>query len=204
MCALYVCSIIMSRTWGRKFSDDRLFNITGENETTVHTLVPAADMPNHGVGTFEARSSPDGTLVLKSFGHLRYGDHIMISYGKKCNAEFLANYGFVPFNNTKQACWDAVNVTGGKHKSNMTGETLRRLELEQQKNRTEWRERWRGHFARFYGNLQRAQHLAQYDRQGWHKTIANLTKGKNPVANFFFKPIVANEDVGSEAIKAAR
>jgi hypothetical protein len=46
---------------GRKFSDDMLFNITGENVTTIHTLVPAADMPNHGVSVYTDRQTDTRT-----------------------------------------------------------------------------------------------------------------------------------------------
>lgn len=51
----WACSIITSRTWGKKVEDAVLKNLTGQNFSNVHTLVPAADMPNHGVGTFTAR-----------------------------------------------------------------------------------------------------------------------------------------------------
>jgi hypothetical protein len=86
----------------------------------------------------------------------------MISYGRKCDAEFLANYGFVPFNNSKQKCWELANETALT--KNVTGEALHELLKQQQKNRTEWRGRWRGHFARFYMNLARAQVVCWHSR----------------------------------------
>lgn len=195
----WACSIIMSRTWGRKYSDDIMKNMTGENSSMIHTLVPAADMPNHGVGTFEARSAPDGTLVLKAFGNLSKGDHIMISYGKKCDAEFLANYGFVPFNNSLHACHDMWwNVSG----SNASGSELaerKAASLATKHNQSEWRERWRGHFARFYSNLVKAQYLAEKDRYSFADSIKNAT-GPNKVGAFFFAPIGSKDDDGLSAL----
>ena len=140
----WACSIIMSRTWGRKFVDPVLQNYTGENVTQVHTLVPAADMPNHGVGSFEARSAPDGTLVLKASGNLSAGEQIVISYGRKCDAEFLANYGFVPFNNTGQAChdvwWELGN--GGNMTDQDEIQRIKQVTIATKANQTAWRKRW--------------------------------------------------------------
>ncbi|EKX51249.1 hypothetical protein GUITHDRAFT_103166 [Guillardia theta CCMP2712] len=75
----WACSIIMSRTWGRKFKDDVLGKMTGENVSVVHTLVPAADMPNHKTGTHEASSTPDGSLLLKASANLSAGDQALFA-----------------------------------------------------------------------------------------------------------------------------
>lgn len=100
----WACSIIMSRTWGRKFVDSVLQKKTGTYNTSIQTLVPAADMPNHLPTSYQARTVANGALFLLAHQKLRAGDQIFISYGPKCNAEFLAHYGFVPFNNTDKAC----------------------------------------------------------------------------------------------------
>ena len=188
----WACSIIMSRTWGRKVRDDVLQNITGQNLTQVHTLVPAADMPNHGVGTFGAFTPKDGSLVLRAHGNLSAGDQILISYGHKCDAEFLANYGFVPANNSRQECharWWQVQA------DNMTAERLREEEGKMQQRlqkQVAWRGRWRGHFSRFYANLQTAQSLARSDPEKWIDKMRNLSAvsgGKGSIGNLFFKPV---------------
>lgn len=94
----------MSRTWGRFYHDEVISKRTGENRSMVHTLVPAADMPNHRTGAYEAGQAPDGSLLLKAHGNHKRGDQVHISYGKKCNAEFLANYGFIPGQNDHLPC----------------------------------------------------------------------------------------------------
>mmetsp|Transcript_73170 Transcript_73170/g.152804 ORF Transcript_73170/g.152804 Transcript_73170/m.152804 type:complete len:161 (+) Transcript_73170:2-484(+) len=149
-------------------------NKTGENTSQVHTLVPAADMPNHKTGTFEAVQAPDGSLVLKAKGNLKKGDQVFISYGKKCNGEFLANYGFVPENNDHLPC-----KTVWWNTSNATGKTLKGEGEATQQNVTAWRTRWRNHFARFYSQLSRAQTIAEKDKVRFAQGAYNLTAKGN-------------------------
>lgn len=79
-------SIILSRSWGRGIEDDDLRNSSSNatvatwgddsghknssnsNKTVknVHTLAPAADMPNHSNEGHQALKAPDGSLVLRA------------------------------------------------------------------------------------------------------------------------------------------
>ena len=90
----WAMSIILSRTWGRPFEDSVISNQTGRNQSNVHTLVPAADMPNHDSGARPAQfRSEDGkpVLVLQTNRRVGPGEQVLISYGSKCDLEFLVN-----------------------------------------------------------------------------------------------------------------
>ncbi len=80
---------------------------------------------------------------------------IVISYGRKCDAEFLAHYGFVPPNNSAVPCKPdspPSNATaaapGGGGGGNATdgADAL---------NISRWRADWRPRFARFLAALDR-------------------------------------------------
>jgi len=164
----WACSIIMSRTWGKKFQDAVLQKKTGNITTQVQTLVPAADMPNHLPTAFQARTLPSGTLFLVAHKNLTRGDQVYISYGPKCNAEFLAHYGFVPYNNTGVKCkhgfgfgnatfeGGSVLTDDGKNASITADERVR-----------EWRKKWRSHFAKFYTMLNRASKEQELQGGRW-------------------------------------
>jgi hypothetical protein len=90
----WAMSIILSRTWGRPFEDSVITNQTGRNQSNVHTLVPAADMPNHDSSARPAQFRNDGgkpQLVLHTIRHVGPGEQVLISYGNKCDLEFLVN-----------------------------------------------------------------------------------------------------------------
>ena len=70
----------------------------------VHTLVPGADMPNHLSAGYDAGQGPDGTIVLRANGDLQPGTQMYVSYGSKCDAEFMTTYGFIPSNNSHVSC----------------------------------------------------------------------------------------------------
>jgi hypothetical protein len=70
----------------------------------VHTLVPGADMPNHLSAGYDAGQGPDGTIVLRANGDLQPGTQMYVSYGSKCDAEFMTTYGFIPSNNSHVPC----------------------------------------------------------------------------------------------------
>lgn len=87
----------MSRTWGRKGrhvldQQEVAGNETAEG-THEHALTPAADLPNHVNSAGEAGRDPRGTLVLKTLENASAAQQLFISYGVKCDAEFLAHYG---------------------------------------------------------------------------------------------------------------
>jgi hypothetical protein len=92
----WAVSIILSRTWGRKgrhvVSAEKGAG-TRPTEGTQHALTPAADFPNHVNSAAEAGRDPRGTLVLKTLENASATQQLFISYGAKCDAEFLAHYG---------------------------------------------------------------------------------------------------------------
>ena len=90
----WAMSIILSRTWGRPFEDSILANHTGRNKSNIHTLVPAADMPNHDSLARPAQfrsENGNSLLVLQTNRRVRSGEQVLISYGSKCDLEFLVN-----------------------------------------------------------------------------------------------------------------
>lgn len=68
--------------------------LAGTNTSMAHTMGPGADMPNHNASAYEAMQDKAGSLVLIADRDVTPGDQIYISYGDKCNAEFLAHYGY--------------------------------------------------------------------------------------------------------------
>jgi len=76
----------------------------------MHALTPGADMPNHANSSLPMRQLPDDSVVLRASGRLRAGDPVTISYGSKCNAHFLVQYGFLPKHNGDMACHDEQTV----------------------------------------------------------------------------------------------
>lgn len=103
---VWAASIILSRSWGRGVKDDdhpALRNISdalgGGNEDknatnvmmrNVHTLAPAADMPNHCDEGHQAAKAPDGSLILRAATDIedggqvtalapRYGSHVLLT-----------------------------------------------------------------------------------------------------------------------------
>jgi len=164
----WACSIIMSRTWGKRFQDEVLRNKTGNLTTQVQTLVPAADMPNHLPEAFQARTLPSGSLFLIAHRNLTKGDQVYISYGPKCDAEFLAHYGFVPFNNTRVKCkhgfgFGNVTLEGGS----MLTDDGKNTSMSADERVREWRIKWRAHFAKFYKMLNRASKEQQLQGGRW-------------------------------------
>lgn len=91
-------SVVMSRSWGRDMLD------ASNKTTTVHTLGPAVDMPNHDPRAYTAGRRSDRGISLTSSENVEKGDQIFISYGPKCDAEFLAHYGFKPAGNSAVEC----------------------------------------------------------------------------------------------------
>jgi hypothetical protein len=91
----WAMSIILSRTWGRPFEDALMANHTGRNASTVHTLVPAADMPNHDAAARPAQFRRDAAgrpvLALQTNRPVGPAQQVYISYGPKCDIEFLIN-----------------------------------------------------------------------------------------------------------------
>lgn len=87
-------SIILSRSWGRGVEEDmenKRINATasmwGENAghgnsssnktvKNVHTLAPAADMPNHSNEGHQALKAPDGSLVLRAGVDVPEGEQV--------------------------------------------------------------------------------------------------------------------------------
>ncbi|EKX43186.1 hypothetical protein GUITHDRAFT_110913 [Guillardia theta CCMP2712] len=139
----WAISIIMSRTWGKTYFDSAL-GPRGRN-ITVHTLAPAADMPNHDSSGLEANRDPRGRMTLNAQKNLSVGEQFFISYGSKCDAEFLAHYGFVPFNNSHKRCKGRVYSEGdpnmGGHDSNVTA----------------WRKKWRKSLSLYHALVRKAR-----------------------------------------------
>jgi len=130
----WAVSLIMSRTWGRQITDPILNKKTGTNTSMAHTMGPGADMPNHNASAYEAMQDKAGSLVLIADRDVTPGDQIYISYGDKCNAEFLAHYGFIPSYASVKTC-----------KSNATLHTLGKENTTVSK----WRREWRNKFKTF-------------------------------------------------------
>eukprot|EP00802_Teleaulax_amphioxeia_P018522 Tamp_18716.p1 GENE.Tamp_18716~~Tamp_18716.p1 ORF type:complete len:374 (-),score=38.89 Tamp_18716:105-1226(-) len=98
---VWAVSIAMSRSWPGPYGEK---TGGGGDNTRVHTLVPGADLPNHRSDAYDAGQSADGTLVLRAAGDLPPSTQMYVSYGSKCDAEFLTAYGFIPPNNSHVPC----------------------------------------------------------------------------------------------------
>mmetsp|Transcript_18860 Transcript_18860/g.38367 ORF Transcript_18860/g.38367 Transcript_18860/m.38367 type:complete len:451 (+) Transcript_18860:130-1482(+) len=131
----WAVSLIMSRTWGRQIHDPILNKKTGTNTSMAHTLAPGADMPNHNASAYEAMQDKEGRLVLVADRNVTRGDQVYISYGAKCNAEFLAHYGFIPGYPSPRPC--KQNATHLKLSHDVGG------------NVSKWRQVWRRKFQTF-------------------------------------------------------
>mmetsp|Transcript_48511 Transcript_48511/g.75762 ORF Transcript_48511/g.75762 Transcript_48511/m.75762 type:complete len:358 (+) Transcript_48511:62-1135(+) len=103
----WASSLVLSRNWGRVM---RIPAKDGPPTTQVmQTMAPAADLPNHNTFGLSARfetgkSNTGATLRLDADRDYAAGDEVYISYGSKCNAEYLATYGFVPDHNSDVLC----------------------------------------------------------------------------------------------------
>eukprot|EP00287_Rhodomonas_sp_CCMP768_P003544 CAMPEP_0196735456 /NCGR_PEP_ID=MMETSP1091-20130531/13902_1 /TAXON_ID=302021 /ORGANISM="Rhodomonas sp., Strain CCMP768" /LENGTH=140 /DNA_ID=CAMNT_0042079103 /DNA_START=1 /DNA_END=419 /DNA_ORIENTATION=- len=83
-------------------------------------MAPAADMPNHNASAYEAMQDKSGRLVLLADRNVTNGEQIYISYGSKCNAEFLAHYGFIPSYPSVKACKSNATLRSSPKDSNVT------------------------------------------------------------------------------------
>ena len=72
-------------------------NVSGGElgEGDIYTLAPGADMPNHEPASLGHELTKDGAILLRESRRLRLGSPVTISYGNKCSAHMLAQYGFV-------------------------------------------------------------------------------------------------------------
>eukprot|EP00960_Hanusia_phi_P057030 763426-Hanusia_phi.AAC.3 len=169
----WAVSIIMSRTWGKTYFDAAL-GAHGKN-ITVHTLAPAADMPNHDSSGLEANRDPRGRMTLNAQKNLSKGDQFFISYGSKCDAEFLAHYGFVPFNNSHRRCKGRVYSEGDSH-----------MEAHDS-NVTSWRKKWRKSLSFYHALVRKARR-----------------EGKDALKDLLLSPRVKSLQTAAQKIVMAR
>jgi protein-histidine N-methyltransferase len=69
-------------------------------------MVPLADMLNHNVPrqtAWEFTNKVNG-FTITTLQNISEGDEIYDSYGRKCNTQLLANYGFALLNNDSNRC----------------------------------------------------------------------------------------------------
>ena len=135
---IWAVSLVLSRTWGHKAT-----SASGQNRMrkmrVVHALTPAADLPNHLPQAKEAEQTDD-KLMLRTRDSLAPGQQVFISYGHKCDAEFLAHYGFLPFNNSHIECKEAPSMRHGSPEGGDDSEA---------RKAAAWRKSWRRSFAMY-------------------------------------------------------
>ena len=107
----------MAIIFSRAFPSKRNSSSSGDEDPDswpgtggIHALTPGADMPNHEAASLPMQQLLDDSVVLRASRRLRPGDPVTISYGRKCNAFFLAQYGFIPDGNAQVACRDDQTV----------------------------------------------------------------------------------------------